>query len=89
MTPLCVFPYGAVIWDAQPQLLQPGAPARLQEASCESRPAGTTRGEGINENMSDKHNQQPPMTFIQHRLIKMPKSVRSGLTPESRRSQES
>lgn len=56
----------------QTQLSQPRASARLQEASCESRPAGTTRGEGIKENVSDKHNLQPLTTFIQVRLIKMP-----------------
>lgn len=35
---------------------------QAQECVFESRPVGTTRGDGIKENMSDKHNQQPLMT---------------------------
>lgn len=44
---------------AQTQLLCEALPPGFQEAVFESRSAGTTRGEGIKENMSDKHNQQP------------------------------
>lgn len=44
---------------AQTQLLGDALPPGFREAVFESRSAGTTRGDGIKENMSDKHNQQP------------------------------
>lgn len=39
--------------------------------------AGTTRGERIKENMSDKRNLQPLAPFIPLRLTKMAKSITS------------
>lgn len=39
------------------------ASPQAREAVVESGPAGTTRGEGIKENMSDKHNQHQALMF--------------------------
>lgn len=50
---------GVIGIPAQTQLLCEALPPGFREAVFESRSAGTTRWEGIKENMSDKHNQQP------------------------------